>query len=120
MDEFNLSLTTLNEIQNHDDFKVVWFSSNNTYPNELNNLVDYLEKFDSFKTCDNYIRRFKSERKILLVLIDLFEYLPCFNNLSQIQSIYLLESNLQCKKDKKEKYSKLINIFTDERTLIER
>ena len=38
MNEFGLSSTKLNEIQNHDDFIVVWISSDNV-PDELKNLV---------------------------------------------------------------------------------
>ncbi|CAF4544167.1 unnamed protein product [Rotaria sp. Silwood2] len=120
MAECKLSLTELNEIQNHEDFRVVWFSSDNNVPNELARFVDYLEKCDSFETCNNYIKRFQSERMIILVLIELFEYLSDFNNLLQIQSIYVVQRNFQNMGYEKQKYSKLVNIFTDERTLIER
>ncbi|CAF4677609.1 unnamed protein product [Rotaria sp. Silwood1] len=120
MAECKLSLTELNEIQNHDDFRVVWFSLDNNFPNELAHFVDYLEKCDSFETCYNYIKNFQSECMIILVLIELFEYLSDFNNLLQIQSIYVLQRNLQNMRYEKQKYSKLVNVFTDERTLIER
>ncbi|CAF1188503.1 unnamed protein product, partial [Didymodactylos carnosus] len=120
MTEFNLSSTRLNEIQNHDDFQVVWFCSDNNVPNELTNFVDYLKKCHSFETCDNYIKGFQSERKILLVLIYLFDHTSYFNDLSQIQSINVLERNTRNVKYEKQKYSKLIDIFTDEHTLIER
>ncbi|CAF5119902.1 unnamed protein product [Rotaria sp. Silwood1] len=120
MAECKISLTELNEIQNHDDFKVVWFSLDNNFPNELAHFVDYLEKCDSFETCYNYVKKFQSERMIILVLIELFEYLSDFNNLLQIQSIYVLQRNLQNMRYEKQKYSKLVNVFTDERTLIER
>ncbi|CAF4180179.1 unnamed protein product [Rotaria sordida] len=120
MTQFKLSLTKLDEIQNHDDFRVVWFSSDNNFPNELAYFIDYLEKYDSFETCCNYVQRFQSERIIILVLIDLFEYLSYFNNLFQIQSIYVVQRNLQNMQYEKQEYSKLVNIFTDERTLIER
>ncbi|CAF1397698.1 unnamed protein product [Rotaria sordida] len=120
MIQFKLSLTKLDEIQNHDDFRVVWFSSDNNFPNELAYFVDYLEKYDSFETCCNYVQGFQSERIIILVLIDFFEYLSYFNNLFQIQSIYVVQRNLQNMQYEKQEYSKLVNIFTDERTLIER
>ncbi|CAF1420529.1 unnamed protein product, partial [Rotaria sordida] len=119
MTEFKLSLTKLDEIQNHDDFRVVWFSLDNNFPNELAHFVDYLEKYDSFETCSSYVESLQSERIIILVLIELFEYLLYFNNLLQIQSIYVVQRNLQNIQDEKQKYSKLVNIFTDERTLIE-
>jgi hypothetical protein len=117
MAKFNLSSTKLNEIQNHDDFEIVWCSSDNTDSIELTNFVDYLNIFNSFETSDNYIKKIKSERKIFLVLTCFFDYLSYFNDLLQIQSIYVLERNSQ---NVKEKYSKLVKVFTDERTLIER
>ncbi|CAF1343900.1 unnamed protein product [Rotaria sordida] len=120
MARFKLLLTKLDEIQNHDDFRVVWFSSDNNFPHELAHFVDYLEKYESFETCDNYVKEFQSERMIILVLIELFEYLSYFNSLLQIQSIYIVQRNLQNMEYEKQKYSKLVNIFTDERTLIER
>ncbi|CAF5112974.1 unnamed protein product, partial [Rotaria sp. Silwood1] len=120
MTEFKLSSTKLNEIQNHDDFRVVWLSLDNNFPNELANCVDYLEKCDSFETCNNYVKGFQSERIILLVLIDLYEYLSKFNSLPQIQSIYVLERNLRNIRYEEQKDSKLVEVFTDERTLIER
>ncbi|CAF1309606.1 unnamed protein product [Rotaria sordida] len=120
MTQFKLSLTKLDEIQNHDDFRVVWFSSDNNLPNELAHFVDYLEKYDSFETCCNYIQGFQSDRIIILVLIDFFEYLSYFNNLFQIQSIYVMQRNPQNMQYEEQEYSKLVNIFTDEQTLIER
>ncbi|CAF2974522.1 unnamed protein product, partial [Rotaria sp. Silwood2] len=120
MTQCKLSLTKLDEIQNHDDFRVVWFSSDNNFPNELVHFVDYLEKYDSFETCYNYIKGFQSERIIIFVLIELFEYLSYFNNLFQIQSIYVMQRNPQNMEYEKQTYSKLVNIFTDEQTLIER
>jgi tetratricopeptide (TPR) repeat protein len=120
MGEFNVSLTKLNEIQNHDDYQVIWFGSNINIPNE-ENIVDYLRKFDCFDACDNYIRGLKTERKILLVLTDSFEHLIDFNNLHQIQSIYILERiNSQNINDEQKNYSKVIDIFPDEHKLIER
>ena len=114
MTEFKLSLTKLDEIQNHDDFRVVWFSSDNNFPNELAYLVDYLEKYDSFETCSSYVESLQSERMIILVLIELFEHLSYFNNLLQIQSIYIVQRNFHDKQYEKQKYSKLVNIFIDE------
>ncbi|CAF4120178.1 unnamed protein product, partial [Rotaria sordida] len=119
MDEFNLSSTRLNEIQNHEDYKIVWLSSNNNIPYE-ENIADYLQKYDSFEICDDYIKQIRSERIILLVLVNFSEYVPYFNDFHQIQSIYVFENSLQNINYEVQKYSKLINIFTDEHMLIER
>jgi tetratricopeptide (TPR) repeat protein len=121
MNAFNLSTTILDEIQNHDDFQVVWLCSNNDVPSEFTPFFnDYLKKFHLFTTCDNYIKRFHSERKILLVLKDFFDHLSYFNDLPQIHSIYILDNFSQNVIYEKEKYSKLVHIFTDEHTLIDR
>ncbi len=67
MNDFVLSSTTLDETQNHDDFVVVWLSSDHTYPNDLNHFfVDYVNKFDSSEDFDNYIKEIESERIICL------------------------------------------------------
>ncbi len=62
IDHISLS-TELNEIQNHDDFKVVWFGSYNYIPKELTNFADYLQEFYSFEECDKYLQTIRSERK---------------------------------------------------------
>ncbi|CAF1166622.1 unnamed protein product [Adineta steineri] len=120
MNEFNLSSTTLDEIQNHDDFRVVWCSEDNYVSNELTYFAHYLEKCDSIDTCKNYIREIKSERKILLVLINLFKHVAEFVGLSQIQSIYILEKDHQNIHYDKENFSESIHIFTNESLLIDR
>jgi tetratricopeptide (TPR) repeat protein len=111
-----LSATEINELQNHDDFKVIWFGSDNYVSNELNNFTDYLEKYCSFEECYNHISKIRSELKILLVLTDFYQNLSDFHDLPQVQSIYILNKNLVDKQN----YPKVVNIFTDERMLIER
>lgn len=84
MAELNLSSTLLNEIQNHDDFKVVWFGSYNYIPKELTNFTDYSEKFYSFEECNDRIKKIKSERQILLVFTSFLDHLSYFIDLPQI------------------------------------
>jgi hypothetical protein len=111
-----LSATEINELQNHDDFQVIWFGSRNYLSNELINFTDYLEKYYSFEECYNHIRKIRSERKILLVLTDFYQTISDFNALPQVQSIYILNKNLADKQN----YPKVVNVFTNERMLIER
>ena len=63
MSVFDLSCTELDEIQNHDDFIVVWASPNDV-PSKLNYLVDYLKKYHSQENCIDYIKQVKSDRKM--------------------------------------------------------
>ncbi|CAF0825076.1 unnamed protein product [Adineta steineri] len=119
MGESNLSSTKLTEKQNHDDYNVIWLGSNNNIPNE-ENIVDYLEKFVSVEECFDHITDIKSERKILLVLTEFFECLVHFDELDQIHSIYLLEKNGENINFNQAQSSKMVNIFRDEHTLIER
>jgi hypothetical protein len=95
-------VNSLNEIQNHDDFIVVWISSDDS-PSELKNFGHYLKKCDSNETCMSYINQFQSDRKILLVLID-FESLSSFENFIQIQSIYILIKQSQTNQFNKENH----------------
>jgi tetratricopeptide (TPR) repeat protein len=118
MNPFDLSSTELNEIQNHDDFIVIWISSDDV-PNELKIFVDYLKKFDSNETCINYINQFKTERKILLVLTDL-ESLSNFEDFVQIHSIYIFKKELQNNQFDKKNHSKLVDIFENIDKLIDR
>ena len=117
--DFKLMLTKLDETQNHEDFTIVLFPSNIHIPNE-ENMIDYLKKFDSLEAFNNYIKEVQSERKILLVLTNFFSRLPYFNHLSQIHSIYILNKSSQNMENKKQTYSKLVNIFTNEHALVER
>ncbi|CAF1534218.1 unnamed protein product, partial [Rotaria sp. Silwood1] len=48
MTNFNLSSTPLNEIQNYEDYKIVWFSTDSNIPYE-EQIIDYLIKFNSFE-----------------------------------------------------------------------
>ncbi|CAF4199498.1 unnamed protein product [Rotaria sordida] len=119
MINFNLSSTPLNEIQNHEDYKIVWFSTDSNIPYK-EQIIDYLIPFNSFEDCDDYIINVQSDRKILLVLINFFEYVSYYNDFPQIQSIYVLERNLQNINYENQTYSKRVNTFTNEHALIER
>ena len=118
MVDSDLSLTKLNEIQNHDDFIVIWISADNL-PDELQNFADYLKKFDSNEESINYIKQIKSENKIFLVLTNL-KSLSNFEDLIQIQSIYILEKDNQNIEFNKENDRKLVDIFNDLTQLINR
>ncbi|CAF3284127.1 unnamed protein product [Rotaria socialis] len=76
-------------------------------------------KFDSNETAHNYIETSKSEGKILLILTE-FESLSAFENLIQIQSIYVFDRNHQNTQFEKEHHPKLAAIFKDINSLIER
>jgi hypothetical protein len=118
MNQFDLSSTELNEIQNHDDFIVVWISLDDV-PNELQNFGHYLKKYYSNETCISYINQFQSDCKILLVLTD-FESLSTFEDFIQIQSIYVLKKERQKIEFNKENHQKLVDIFEDIDKLIDR
>lgn len=114
------SSTKLDTIQYHEYFKVVWFSLDNDAPNELGDFIDYFEKCHSFEACNNYITRSEDESRILLILVDLFEHLPYFGNLSRIQSIYLLGRNIPNVKEKELRCPKLVRIFTEKSLLTDK
>jgi hypothetical protein len=48
MNNLDLSTTKLNEIQNYDDFIIVWISSDD-FPNEFKNFDDNLKDFRSIE-----------------------------------------------------------------------
>ncbi len=52
------SSTKLNEIQNHDEFQIVWFCLNHTISTQLENFAEYITKFNSFEECNKYILGF--------------------------------------------------------------
>jgi hypothetical protein len=118
MVDFNLSTTKLNELQNHDDFIVVWTSSDDL-PNELKNYVDYLKEFDSNENSINYINQVQSGGKIFLILTDL-KSLSNFENFIQIQSIYIFQKESQNNEFNKQDHRKLVDIFNDINQLINR
>jgi hypothetical protein len=120
MTDYILSSSNLNEIQNPDDYEVIWFGSRNYVPRELKKFTDFINECYTFKECDNYIQKIQSDRKILLVFTDFFQHLSYFNNLRQVQSIYISKKNSDVKEYKKHHYSKLVDVFTNERVLIER
>ncbi|UJR17422.1 hypothetical protein I4U23_004317 [Adineta vaga] len=119
MEEYNLSLTELDETQNHDDFRVVWLSSSDM-PKSLIKFADYLEKFSSMEACISYIHEVQSERKILLVLLMNLECLSNFEDLSQIHSIYALTQQHETSQLDKQDYSKLVGPFENLYELINR
>ena len=119
MKNYNLSSTKLDEIQNHEDFIIVWLSLENV-PNSIMNLAHYLNKYNSDEACMNYIKKFKSERKILLVLTMGLEYLSSFEDLSQIQSIYVLKKQGENSQFNKLNHSKLVDVFENLDELINR
>jgi tetratricopeptide (TPR) repeat protein len=121
MSEFNLFLTTLNEIQNHEDFEIIWLDTFNNIPNELRkSFNNYLKVYHSFESCNDYIiTNVQSTRKILLILTNFCDTLSYFNDLPQIHSIYILKKNFE-NIEYVRKNDKLVNIFTDIYTLVER
>ena len=119
MERYNLSLTKLDEIQNHEDFHVVWLSMDDI-PNSITNFADYLMKCDTRENCIKQIEMFKSERKILLVLTMDLEYLSSFEDLTQIQAIYLLQKQGENFQFNKQDHPKLIALFQDINDLIDR
>jgi hypothetical protein len=114
MTDYILSSSELNVIQNYDGYKVIWFGSRNYVPRELRSITDYIDECYTFEGCDNHIKNVRSERRILLVFTDFYQRLSYFNNLFQVQSIYILKINSSNLKYKKVNYSKLIDSFTDE------
>ncbi|CAF3015899.1 unnamed protein product [Rotaria sp. Silwood2] len=110
MAECNLSATKLDEIQNHDDFIVVWFGLDST---ELENFVDYFKKYDIFEVATNYITKIQSERKIFLVLAKFFADVSYFNDCHQIQAIYILK---KYSPNVNYEHSKLVGTSTDDST----
>jgi len=84
MDEFNLSPTKLNGTQNHDEFIIIWKSSDPIPMKLKENCDDYLRDYDSDDTCIDEIKKFKSERKFFLILTNI-ESLSKFEEFVQIQ-----------------------------------
>ncbi|CAF1157791.1 unnamed protein product [Rotaria sp. Silwood1] len=119
MEKYNLSLTELDEIQNHEDFIVIWLSSDDV-PNSIMNFADYLKIYDSCEACISYIKKFKSERKILLVYMMDWAYLSIFEDFSQIQSIYVLKKQDDNLEFNKQNHPKLIDLFQNLDELINR
>ena len=118
MSVFDLSCTELDEIQNHDDFIVVWASPNDV-PSKLNYLVDYLKKYHSQENCIDYIKQVKSDRKILLVTNDL-QSISVFEDLKQIQSIYVLQEDNQNTELNRNDHPKVVGIFENQDQLTDR
>jgi hypothetical protein len=119
MTEFNLSSTILDETQNHDDFIVVWLSSDNTLPEQMNR-IDNLRRYSSVDDCVDYITTVLSERKLFVVIVNNFVVVSILSELLQIQSIYFLKKDPMITIDDLKQVPKLIGMFTDEHKLIER
>ncbi|CAF1222901.1 unnamed protein product [Adineta steineri] len=117
MEKYNLSFTELNETQNHEDFNIIWLSLD-AVPNSISD--NYLKQFDCREACISYIRKFKSERKFLLVLTMDLEYLSSFEDLSQIQSIYILKKSNENIQFNKQNCLKLVDKFENIDELINR
>ncbi|CAF2609852.1 unnamed protein product [Rotaria sp. Silwood2] len=84
------------------------------------NFADYLNKYDSSEACTTYIKKFKSERKILLVLMIDLEYLSVFEELSQIQAIYVLKKQDENIEFNEQDHKKLVHLFQNVDELIDR
>ncbi|CAF3670551.1 unnamed protein product [Adineta steineri] len=119
MEKYNLSFIELDENQNHEDFVIVWLSLDDV-PNSTANFNNYLKKYDSREACMSYIRNFRSERKIFLILLMDVEYLSIFEELSQIQSIYILKQHDENLQFNKQDHLKLVGPFENIDELINR
>lgn len=108
----------LNEILNHEDFILLWIPSNDA-PDEFKKLVPHLSELYSIETGLNYINQLKSHSKIFLVLKN-FESLIHFENLSQIQSIYIFKTEDEHMQFNTKVRPKLSGIFEDVTELIDR
>lgn len=108
-----------NRIQNEDDFIVVFISSEDIPVQLLNKIACKLKKFDSNDDALIDISRLKSDRKVFLILTQL-ESLKYFKNLSQIQSIYILQDGHRNIELIDQTYSNLIGIFDNLTELINR
>lgn len=118
MIKFDLSLTKLDQFQNHDDFIVMWVSSDDP-PDEFQHFSHYLKTYHSQENALNYINEMKSERKILLILTD-FESSVYFDHCRQIHSIYIFLNESSLNQHEKKSSSKIIGLFTDLDQLITR
>ncbi|CAF1343012.1 unnamed protein product [Rotaria sordida] len=118
MSRFHLSSTKLNEIQNRYDFRVVWIGSNDV-PNDLENFDEHLEKYDTCENCGNDIKEVESEHKFLIILKGFIPETD-FENLRQIQSIYVLKEKYQNLEYNRKNHPKVVGIFEDINTLINR
>lgn len=116
MTDGTFSTGEIKELLNHDDFQIIWCGSHNSVSNELVHFTDPIEEYSSFRECYDHIIKIRSHRKILLVLTDFYETVSELNDLPQIQFIYILNENLPNKPN----YSKVVNVFKNERILIKR
>jgi hypothetical protein len=117
---YSLSSIKLDEIQNHDDFQIVWFGLYIPISKELINMIEFSHQYFTFDECENYIKSVKNDRSILLVLTDFFDCALDFDRYDEIHSIYILNRNQQEIDDEIRNSSKLTQIFNDENILIER
>ncbi|CAF1358056.1 unnamed protein product [Adineta steineri] len=118
MKRFHFSPTKLNETPNQDDLRVVYIGSSRA-PDELKGFDENLTEYDSCEACEKHIKKVESERKFLLILKG---FLPktALENLYQIQSIYILKEKYQKLEDTSQNHRKIIGIFDDVDTLINR
>ena len=118
--DFRLSSLSLNERHNHESFQVFWLSSENNVPSEFDTMGGSVQIYGSFEQCECDIRAINIEGKLFLVLTNFVEHLPYFNELFQIQFIYILDRHNHYKSLDVKRHSKLVGIFTDEHKLIQR
>ncbi|CAF1665064.1 unnamed protein product [Rotaria magnacalcarata] len=88
-----LSSTKLNDIPNHDDFRIIWISFDNA-PRDLVDFDNHLKKYESCEACENDIKKFESKLRFVAIVKNSIPETD-FESLCQIQSIYiLLEKNV--------------------------
>ena len=118
MNEIDSISIHLNEVKNHDDFQVAWACPDDI-PNTLKNFVDECTKYDTCDMCVAELKKFKSERKFLIILTD-FHFITEFESLPQTQAIYIWEKNDGRFGYKPEIHSKVVGIFDNIDDLIDR
>jgi hypothetical protein len=85
MTDYILSSSNLNEIENHDDYKVIWFGPRNYVPRELKQFTDYIQESYSFEEYNDHIKNVRSDWKSRLVFAHFI--------FVQVQSIYIFKKN---------------------------
>lgn len=119
MSELHLPSTTINETQNRNDFRIMWIGSKRV-PNVLKHFDKYLEEYPSCQAyCEEHTMKFENEPIFLVILKDRIPEKD-FENLPQIRSIYILKEECQNLEYDPTDHKKLVGIFENINTLIER